>query len=536
MLKEMQMSSTRSTDDKNMLDNSQCGSNDTGDTKRGTTAERERENTPPREDSPPRENALPNRSSSSPPCSSPWIMLGLYCILAIMDHVIWVSFWPIVREGQVFFGVGRVAIFMLSMIYVVMFIVCAPLAGQAVDQNGLRYGILMGSFLNFLGSLIKVIPAPFSMNGITGYVFNFAGNVVGGIAHSFILIIPPTLAQNWFDSKHRVTCQAISIICYEIGVTVGILVIPKIGSSDNVSLLLLMLFMGSLFVYIIELIFFVGKPPTRPSLSSVTTSSRANRRSTSCCSKFLRAYSFSELTKTTYALSRTNGYLLTLLSFGVATGVQNAIWVVLGVNTIMSTTEFLSANVLLIYTFVGVLGALFSAWAIDCGRFTHRATALYAYLGFAASLLLFSVCLAQKSLDGALFSCAVMGVFSSALTPSTFDLLMEITYPAPQAIATSLPLVVGQLWTLIFVWGNFFIQRKSFYAPALFLAVTAFVGATLYISADNTDYRRRDYERDAASGRVAAGQPSHTGLMELDTKASLQFFTLEGLDDDKNNA
>eukprot|EP00954_Amorphochlora_amoebiformis_P001313 100685-Amorphochlora_amoeboformis.AAC.2 len=132
-----------------------------------------------------------------------WVMLLLYGALTISDHIFWVSFWPITSRGKEFFGVSDTLVFMLSMIYIIVFIVFAPIAGQVVDHLGLRYGVLSAALFNFFGCLVKVIPAPFSLGGKSGYVFTFLGHILGGVAHSFILILPATLAQNWFDSKTR---------------------------------------------------------------------------------------------------------------------------------------------------------------------------------------------------------------------------------------------------------------------------------------------------------------------------------------------
>eukprot|EP00470_Lotharella_oceanica_P016753 CAMPEP_0170192120 /NCGR_PEP_ID=MMETSP0040_2-20121228/53340_1 /TAXON_ID=641309 /ORGANISM="Lotharella oceanica, Strain CCMP622" /LENGTH=375 /DNA_ID=CAMNT_0010440377 /DNA_START=449 /DNA_END=1576 /DNA_ORIENTATION=- len=339
------------------------------------------------------------------------------------------------------------------------------------------------------------------MNGTVGYAFTFLGHLVGGIAHSFVLIIPPKLAQNWFPPSLRVTAQAACVGFNQLGVTIGIFLSPVISDSDDrISLLLLLQFIGSMLILILELIFFKGVSPIPPSLSATQLPPQTSGGG--ICPTCNEIFKLNQLQKTIAALFRIPGYALTVLSFGVGVGGYYAIWVVLSLHDLMSSVEFLSTSALLIYNFVGVLGALTAGQLIDRSIVSHRFVALGAYGGFAGSLLLFSLCLLSKNDSAVAMSCALMGIFGSALSPTTIDLLMEITFPAPQVVATAVAYVVGHLWGLIFIWGNIEMQHLKYYAPGLFLAVTAALAFPCFAIADNQECRRRNYELRTAQGGV----------------------------------
>ncbi|GAB5365988.1 hypothetical protein AAMO2058_001105900 [Amorphochlora amoebiformis] len=436
-----------------------------------------------------------------------WVMLLLYGALTISDHIFWVSFWPITSRGKEFFGVSDTLVFMLSMIYIIVFIVFAPIAGQVVDHLGLRYGVLSAALFNFFGCLVKVIPAPFSLGGKSGYVFTFLGHILGGVAHSFILILPATLAQNWFDSKTRVLAQGLCSTLSQIGITTGVFLAPAIGySKGRIALLLLLQFLGSIAILIIELIFFVGEAPVPPS-SSI-------QRSANPPLPFPQYLSLRRLRNTLFTLLRIPGFFGTSLAFGVAKGAYYAIWVVLSLRDRMYDSESHSANVLLIYLFVGVLGTVVWCSIIDRTVLNHRSVNILIYCGFTVSLLLFCASLLMDNFALVGVSGAFMGFFGSAVSPCSIDLLVENTFPGPLALTSATALVIFQVCSLVFIWVNFEMTAVQKYAPGIFLSIAAAFSVPLLTGSENSHLRRRDYE--ARTGNVtnpqAAGQAPIHGI------------------------
>uniref|UniRef100_A0A7S2QS73 Major facilitator superfamily (MFS) profile domain-containing protein n=1 Tax=Norrisiella sphaerica TaxID=552664 RepID=A0A7S2QS73_9EUKA len=469
----------------------------------------------------PHNSSKPSFNQRNPLASeNKWVMLILYALLTISDGIIWVSFWPILHEGKTYFGVSSLLIFTLSMMYVIVFILFAPLAGQATDKKNLRYGILMGSFLNFLGAVIKVIPAPIRMDGTVGYIFTFVGSIIGGCAHSFILILPPKLAQNWFNPQTRITCIALCVIFQNIGVSFGIILAPVFGKTRaGVGLLLLFHFIMGLLVFILELIFFISEPTTPPSRSA-TNSIDPHQH---FCTGLSRAYSPALLQRSISSLLQTNGFSLTAVSFGLIIGAQTAIWVTLTVPLLDKSKRFLSTDDMLVFNFAGIIGALSAAAIVDGSLLTHRQMSLGSYFGFSIFLVFFCISVIFEQESAIMLCCLLTGMFTSALLPTLHDLILEITYPAPQTLASSIPLFVGQIWTLVFISINFRLELVGEYGPVAFLAGSSTLGLLAFVAAKNAECRRQEYEKSALTGQ-------NEGSLELDGTGALNFFSLDDSD------
>ncbi len=440
-----------------------------------------------------------------------WVALGLVCLLTAADHVVWVSFSPITKASTAYYGVNKTAIVMLSLLYIIIFIVSALVVGVRIDTNGLRSGVVWGAVLNCIGAVINVIPAPFKLSGVVGYVFNLLGHIVGGVAHSFILVVPTKLAQVWFPRTERTMALALCLVAGQVGATIGLFLSPFIANTETISLLLLMFLFGSVVILVAILIFFADAPTTPPSHSVVYSVGSSP--------------SLFEMSRT---LARMDGFVFTALAYGIVLGSYYAIWVLLSLHNVMQQYEFLSTSGTIIYNCVGLLGAITGGALVDRNVASHRTLSLTFLYCFAVSLFIFSVSLTARNLAAIGLSCALMGFFILALLTVLLDFIMEISFPAPQSTTSAIVLLFGQACALAAILLNAELQRHDFAVSSWLISIIVFCAVPLLSLAKNQKCRRRLYE-DAVRARRRASGPGAAGL-RLGPGAALagrNFFALE---------
>ncbi|GMF09727.1 unnamed protein product [Phytophthora lilii] len=98
-----------------------------------------------------------------------------------------------------------------------------------MDQKGLRYGVLLGGFLQALGTSLRYIAC---FLGPTWEVYvTLAGQVLASFAMPFMVNSPPLLSANWFPPSLRTTSTSIAVNANAMGTAVVYLTAPFIVPS-----------------------------------------------------------------------------------------------------------------------------------------------------------------------------------------------------------------------------------------------------------------------------------------------------------------
>lgn len=226
-----------------------------------------------------------------------WLMLAIFCVLSFSNAVLWITFSPVATLCQTFWATSSSAINALSLVYMAVFVPGCFLASWIVDSKSLRMGVALGAILNAVGAAWRVLPYPFTfLPGTHPYSFPAAmtGQTVCAAAQTFILAMPPKLAQNWFGERERVTATAIGALFNQAGVayvacipavlcptnltdmkfcSVGFVMGPAVMQNDPNRLPLLMAIQAaiSLLALLLCVLFFRSSPPTPPSVSAAST-------------------------------------------------------------------------------------------------------------------------------------------------------------------------------------------------------------------------------------------------------------------------
>lgn len=199
-----------------------------------------------------------------------WVVLAIFSLISMANAVIWISLSSITSIVKEYYRVSYSVVNWLAMIFSVMYIFVL-LSAYCLNKYGLKFTILVGAVANAIASCLRLIGS-----GRDGFIFALMGNGLAGLAQSFILFVPPTLAATWFGESERGTASAIGMLMNMLGVAIGYLMggtlVPSSDDYDGAVKdgLFKSLFAQAVFctiLVIISVIFVRRVPLTPPSMS-----------------------------------------------------------------------------------------------------------------------------------------------------------------------------------------------------------------------------------------------------------------------------
>ena len=72
-----------------------------------------------------------------------WVMLSVYMVIVAINQLLWITFAPITTDVTQFFGVSDIKIGILSMCFMIVFIIFSLPASWVIDTYGLRIGVAL---------------------------------------------------------------------------------------------------------------------------------------------------------------------------------------------------------------------------------------------------------------------------------------------------------------------------------------------------------------------------------------------------------
>ncbi|GAU87317.1 hypothetical protein RvY_00192-1 [Ramazzottius varieornatus] len=382
-----------------------------------------------------------------------WTMLTVFALCSMINAFQWIAYSIISDRVRDFYSVSLIAVDWLSMIYMLVYIPLVFPATWILESGGLRITLLLGSFGNFLGSLMKCGSAQRHLFGLT-----FFGQTVAAISQCFILGLPAQLAAVWFPANQVALATSVGVFGNQLGVALGFLIPPLIvhggqqsgqhGIEDSHLPLtdetlelygqqLLKVFVG---VAIISAILFVL-------VLLVFQSSPDGTSPTNFESKVPTNYSHS-----LWKLAMNGNFRLILLSYGVNAGCFYAIGTLLNQIFLHFFQGFddRAGYVGLTITLAGLVGSMIAgivlAWS---GKYKLVTAALYG--GSCLSMVLFSLTMHLKVLWSVFLSSTCLGLFMTGYLPVGFEFAAQLTRPVPEGTSSGLLNCCAQVCGLILI-------------------------------------------------------------------------------------
>ncbi len=191
-----------------------------------------------------------------------WVVLSAYAVITAVIEIQWLTFAPIAREARSIYQVSALGIDMLSMIFMLVYlVVCIP-ASYVIDTWGIRRGIGVGAVLTgFFGMMKGVFPYDYTLIVIA--------QVGLAVAQPFILNAATKVAGQWFPLTERALAVGIATLAQFVGIIIVMVVTPLMitrapDGGYDLSGMLMTYGLASLVGTLLLLCMLKEKPPTPP--------------------------------------------------------------------------------------------------------------------------------------------------------------------------------------------------------------------------------------------------------------------------------
>ncbi len=352
-----------------------------------------------------------------------WTVLAVFMLAAAMNQLLWITFAPITSQAAAFYGVSDLDIGMLSMSFMIVYVLVSIPASWVIDTYGIRVGVGTGAALTGVFGLLRGLTAH-------SYALVLVSQIGIAVGQPFILNAVTTVAARWFPQRERATASGLGSLSIYLGILLGLALTPSLTAGYQMGGMLLIYGASALGAAALFFGLARERPPTPPCPSGMEARS-------------LVLDGFKQI-------FRHRDFLLLLAIFFVGLGAFNAVttWIEEIVRPRGFSSEqagFIGAAMIV----GGVLGAVVLPTLSDRSR-RRKPFVVAAIAG--AILGLAGVTWAQ-SYAMLLSSSLVLGFFLLSAGPIGFQYGAEVTYPIPEGTSNGLLLLMGQISGILFIFA-----------------------------------------------------------------------------------
>jgi cyanate permease len=352
-----------------------------------------------------------------------WIVLSVYMLMVAVNQLLWITFAPITASATQYYGVPDLQIGILSMCFMIVYIVISIPASWIIDKYGIRIGVGIGAVLTgAFGFWRGLIPADYNL-----LLLSQIGIAVG---QPFLLNAITKLAARWFPIDERATASGLGTLSMYIGILTGMLATPFLANGHGMN--------GMLFIYGVIAVVVAGifllmvreRPPTAPCLPGQEE----------------RSLVLDGLKDTL----RNRGFYWLLFIFFVGLGVFNCVatWIedILRPRGFSATQAGITGGIMILG---GILGALIMPILSDRYR-KRKPFIIIALAGATVGLAGITFATGYWLL---LASGTILGFFLLSAGPIGFQYGAEITFPASEGTSNGMLLLAGQISGIAFIFA-----------------------------------------------------------------------------------
>ena len=352
-----------------------------------------------------------------------WIMLLTFMSAVAINQMLWITFAPITGDAARYYGVSDLNIGLLSLIFMLVYIVFSIPASWVIDTYGIRRAVGIGVALTGAFGLLRGAVAH-------SYPLVLVAQIGIAIGQPFILNAVTTVAARWFPLRERATAAGLGSLAIYLGILAGVALTPYLTLHWDIGRMLVIYGVAA---GLVTLLFFAlarERPPTPPC--------PPDQEGRSLVLDGLKQ------------IVRQKDFLRLMAIFLVGLGVFNAVttWIedILRPRGFSITQAGNTGGLMIVG---GIVGALIMPALSD--HYRRRTPFLIAAL-IGATLGLVGLTYAT-GYPLLLASAFLLGFFLLSAGPIGFQYGAEVTYPAPEGTSNGLLLLMGQISGIAFILG-----------------------------------------------------------------------------------
>jgi MFS family permease len=352
-----------------------------------------------------------------------WVVLLVFMLVVAINQIMWITFAPITGSAASFFGVSDLSIGLLSMIFMIVYIIISIPASWIIDTYGIRVAVGIGAALTGIFGLLRGLVAH-------DYTLVLLAQIGIAVGQPFILNAVTTVAARWFPLQERATAAGFGSLAMYLGIVVGMALTPYLAIRSQISGMLLTYGIVSVIGVVIFFALVKERPPTPPC--------RPDQEE--------RSFVFNGLKESL----RIRDFILLMVIFFVGLGVFNAVttWI----EDIVRPRNFSivqAGNTGGLMIVGGIIGAIVIPLISDHYR-KRTPYLLLAVIGATLGLLGVTFATSYWLL---LVSAFIFGFFLLSAGPIGFQYGAEVTHPAPEGMSNGMLLLMGQISGILFILG-----------------------------------------------------------------------------------
>jgi MFS family permease len=352
-----------------------------------------------------------------------WVVLLAFMGIIAINQLLWITFAAITSESTQFYNVSELSIGLLSLSFMIVYIVVSFPASWVIDTYGIRLGVGIGAVLTGIFGLVRGLAA-------SNYTWVLIAQIIIGIGQPFVLNAITTIAARWFPMEERATASGLASLAIYLGILIGLVLTPYLALHSGIASMLITYGIVSVIAMLLFFLFVRERPPSPPCPPEQET----------------RSLVVEGLSK----MIRQGDFILLMIIFFVGLGAFNAIttWI----EEILAPRNFSAVqagNAGGAMIFGGILGALILPLLSD----RSRKRVPYLVLAVIGATIGLIGLIYIRNYSFLLVFSFVFGFFLLSAGPLGFQYGAEITYPAPEGTSNGLLLFMGQVSGILFILG-----------------------------------------------------------------------------------
>src|SRR5512143_2830661 len=148
-----------------------------------------------------------------------WVVLLSYMAIVAVNQMLWITFAPVTTQAVQFYGVSDLAIGLLSLSFMLVYILVSFPAAWVIDKYGIRAGVGLGAILTGAFGLMRGLVA-------SNYTWVLVAQIGIAIGQPFILNAITTVAARWFPMEERATASGLGSLAIYLGILAGLALTP----------------------------------------------------------------------------------------------------------------------------------------------------------------------------------------------------------------------------------------------------------------------------------------------------------------------
>ena len=186
-----------------------------------------------------------------------WLVLGAFILIAGICQVFWITFAPITGTAAAFYKTSDLMIGLLSMSFMVVYILLFFPAAWLIDTKGFRTAVGLGAIMTAVFGLTRGI---FAAN----FTLVFISQIGLAAAQPFIIGAMTTIAARWFPVRERATATGLGTLALYLGPLVAMILTPVLVLRVGMERMLLIYGIASVVAAVAFLVIARERPPTPP--------------------------------------------------------------------------------------------------------------------------------------------------------------------------------------------------------------------------------------------------------------------------------